>query len=259
MSKELREAATLVRKNVVAGRYAMKINSYRFYIAIFPIVLLFPGVSLAQSAVKLAWITLLRSGSGQEKGSDGSQNLAPQEAEWQRGGPAEYVGAETCRGCHEDLGQGFDQGPHGKTAIVKREGPEWQGCEACHGPGREHAQSGDPSNILRFPSLSREASSRRCLGCHASSEEHANFMRSPHMKNNVGCVDCHAVHHPAVERKILRAAQPQLCYSCHSDVKSNSAKPFHHPASDGVVTCTNCHNPHGAAPRQKDNRDQTPK
>lgn len=158
---------------------------------------------------------------------------------------SQYVGTDTCKTCHEDIGKTFDQGPHWKTLTEKRRGPQWQGCEACHGPGKAHAESADPSMIIRFGGLSREESSKRCMGCHEFGQEHANFMRSEHLKNNVGCIDCHSVHHPRIGRQLLTAAQPQLCYSCHLDVKPQFSRPFHHRVNEGLVTCSNCHSPHG--------------
>src|SRR5215468_602045 len=122
--------------------------------------------------------------------------------------PSQYVGAETCKTCHEDVAKGYDKGPHWKTTLAKHQGPQWQGCESCHGPGKEHAESADPAKIIRFPSLSREDASKRCLGCHEFGEEHSNFLRSQHLKNNVGCVDCHSVHSAKVNRFLLKAAQP---------------------------------------------------
>jgi hypothetical protein len=79
--------------------------------------------------------------------------------------PSQYVGAETCKTCHEQQAKGYDQGPHWKTELNKHKGVEFQGCEACHGPGKEHAESADPAKIIRFASLSREESSKRCLTC----------------------------------------------------------------------------------------------
>jgi predicted CXXCH cytochrome family protein len=149
--------------------------------------------------------------------------------------PSQYVGSDTCKTCHEPEAAGYDQGPHWKTALAKHTGPERQGCEACHGPGKAHAESGDPDKIIRFGSLSREESSRRCLGCHEFGEEHANFLRSPHLLNNVGCVDCHSVHSPKVNRQLLKAAQPALCYSCHLEVKPSFAKPYHHRVNEGLT------------------------
>ena len=158
---------------------------------------------------------------------------------------SKYVGADTCKTCHEEIGKTFEQGPHWKTTLAKHQGPQWQGCEACHGPGKDHAESADPDKIIRFPGLSREESSKRCLSCHEFGEEHANFLRSQHLKSNVGCIDCHSVHHPRVQHQLLVAAQPQLCYGCHQDVKPDFSKPFHHRVNEGLVTCSNCHNPHG--------------
>jgi len=157
---------------------------------------------------------------------------------------SQYVGTDTCKTCHEDIAKTFDQGPHWKTLNDKR-GAQWQGCEACHGPGKEHAESADPDKIIRFAGLSREESSKRCMGCHQFGQEHANFMRSEHLKNNVGCIDCHSVHHPRVGRQLLTAAQPQLCYTCHLEIKPQFSRPFHHRVNEGLVTCSNCHSPHG--------------
>src|SRR5262249_46764305 len=133
--------------------------------------------------------------------------------------PSLYVGAETCKTCHEEAAAGYDKGPDWRTALAKHPGPEGKGCEACHGPGKAHAESGDPDKIIRFASLSREQSSKRCLGCHEYGEEHANFLRSAHLRNNVGCTDCHSIHSPKLQPRLLKAAQPTLCYSCHLDVK----------------------------------------
>ena len=66
--------------------------------------------------------------------------------------PSQYVGADACKTCHETAAKGYDKGPHWKTTLAKHEGPRWQGCEACHGPGKEHAESADPTKIIRFPS-----------------------------------------------------------------------------------------------------------
>src|SRR5690242_10826545 len=53
---------------------------------------------------------------------------------------SQYVGTETCKSCHEDMGTSFDKGPHWKT-LNDKHGPQWQGCESCHGPGKAHAES----------------------------------------------------------------------------------------------------------------------
>jgi mono/diheme cytochrome c family protein len=213
------------------------------------LIFLFPVATLAKPSDPAKTATQ-ESDQQKDKKSKPADDVAPQESDYRKTDPSQYVGSDTCKGCHEDVGKSFDRGPHWKTNLAKYQGPQWQGCEACHGPGKEHAESADPSKIVRFPSLTREEASRRCLGCHEFGEEHANFLRAQHLKTNVGCVDCHSIHHPLVERKLLRAAQPQLypeddpaalykskCQVCHgAEGKGDTpagqkmgAKDFHSP------------------------------
>ena len=164
-------------------------------------------------------------GNKAKQGVDKDKSKKAPQAEATAVDPSQYVGEETCKTCHEEAAKGYDKGPHWKTALDKRHGPEWQGCESCHGPGKAHAESADPEKIVRFGGLSREESSKRCLSCHEFGEEHSNFLRSQHLKNNVGCVDCHSVHNAKVNRQLLKAAQPALCYTCHQEVKPDFSKP----------------------------------
>lgn len=108
--------------------------------------------------------------------------------------PAEFAGVETCKSCHEEEGKTYDKGPHAKLTSAKDKGPQWQGCEACHGPGAQHAESGDPSKIIRFAALTREEASRRCLKCHEPGREHATLHRSESINSKPGCLDCHSIH-----------------------------------------------------------------
>ena len=40
-------------------------------------------------------------------------------------------------------------------------------------------------------------------------------------------------------------SEPQLCLSCHSEVKHQFNCPFHHKVLEGAMKCSDCHNPHG--------------
>jgi DmsE family decaheme c-type cytochrome len=200
---------------------------------------------LATASCALALVAEKQNGaSSSQKQSSESQKTAGtagrQDAD-QPVDPSQYVGAETCMSCHEEVAAELDKGPHGKTPPAKHQGPQWQGCEACHGPGKAHAESGDPDKIIHPRELSREESSKRCMGCHEFAQEHANFLRAKHLKNNVGCLDCHSIHGPRVQARLLKAAMPQLCYSCHQEVKTDS-KPFHR--GEDLASCNKCHNPH---------------
>ncbi len=157
---------------------------------------------------------------------------------------AKYVGSETCKTCHEDLFKNLETTPHWKTTLNKH--PEAQGCESCHGPGSAHVDGGgDKTKIIVFKELSPEESSKRCLQCHEYGEEHANFSRSQHSANNVGCVSCHSPHHAKEKQGLLTLKQPELCYSCHTETKQDFSRPFRHRVDQGLVQCSDCHNPHG--------------
>ncbi|MDP9268959.1 MAG: DmsE family decaheme c-type cytochrome [Acidobacteriota bacterium] len=157
-----------------------------------------------------------------------------------------YVGTETCKTCHEEEFKSYDSGPHWRTEKNTKQGVQWQGCEACHGHGKDHVEGGgDVTKILSFKKMSPEAASQQCLDCHETGEEHTNFARSEHLRNGVGCVSCHSVHKPKVEQTLLKVSQPTLCYSCHLETKPDFSKPFHHRVNEGLVKCSDCHNPHG--------------
>jgi DmsE family decaheme c-type cytochrome len=40
--------------------------------------------------------------------------------------------------------------------------------------------------------------------------------------------------------------QVDLCYTCHTEVRSQFSMPFKHRVNEGFMVCTDCHNPHGA-------------
>ena len=101
-------------------------------------------------------------------------------------GGSAYVGSNTCEECHK---QGYRRFSATKMAKVFFDAPrndlEKQGCEACHGPGREHVEAarehdrvraqgqvyaGPPSGqfILRLGKdspLSASEQTARCLQC----------------------------------------------------------------------------------------------
>lgn len=201
-------------------------SPYNFFCCVLTLALaLASPLASAQSAA-----------AGQEKTADKAGNGAP---------ASDYVGAETCKTCHEDIFKNFETTPHFKTTLAKK-GPEWQGCEACHGPGRAHVEGGgDKSKIFVFEGAKTEEVSKRCLSCHEYGEEHSNFARSRHNTNGVSCIACHSPHHSKEKQFLLVNTQPNLCYGCHTDKKQEFNRPFRHRVEQGLVQCSDCHNPHG--------------
>ena len=163
-----------------------------------------------------------------------------------------YAGAEECKTCHEEIYQRFDKSAHWKTLLNERGGPTKQGCEACHGPGREHIDAGgDKTKIFSFKTASSAAVNERCLGCHASGKDHGNFSRSAHSENNLSCLNCHSSHHATTEQFLLTNPQPNLCYGCHQKMKAQFNLPSHHRVEEGLLKCADCHNPHGGFLRKQ--------
>jgi DmsE family decaheme c-type cytochrome len=159
---------------------------------------------------------------------------------------SDYLGAETCKTCHEDMFNSYEKTPHWKTMSDTRGGPSKQGCEGCHGPGAAHvAGGGDVTKIFTFKSASTKQINERCMSCHAGGKEHLDAISSIHTKNDVSCIACHSPHHATTREFLLVKAQPTLCYSCHLDKKAEFEMPFHHRVNEGLVQCTDCHNPHG--------------
>lgn len=182
--------------------------------------------------------------------------------------PGDYVGEDTCMQCHADQAEHYARTPH---ADLKNE-PSWKGkvvgCESCHGPGKAHVEAGGEKALIRhFENESPKQISDTCLSCHAGREEHNNYRRGEHWRNDIGCIDCHSSHSPTTGEnransnafisganaekpgfageKMLKASEPQLCMQCHTETKHQFNKPFRHKVLEGAMKCSDCHNAHG--------------
>jgi DmsE family decaheme c-type cytochrome len=159
----------------------------------------------------------------------------------------EYVGSTVCRTCHPAITVNFFKNPHYQSVASGKELPEKTGCESCHGPGGEHVLTkGDKSEIIAFSQLKPAEALNNCLRCHAESLGRANIRKSSHTMAQIACPSCHSIHKSATQKFLLAKEQRDVCYACHQSVRAQFSQPFKHRVNEGFMTCSDCHNPHGA-------------
>ena len=49
-----------------------------------------------------------------------------------------------------------------------------------------------------------------------------------------------------MQKSLLAKQQTQLCYTCHATVRAQFEMPVKHRVNEGVIQCSDCHNPHGS-------------
>jgi len=163
------------------------------------------------------------------------------------------------------------------------------GCETCHGPGKAHVDAeqdaaGDPAKELAGTKLiftfhgSPKQNSERCMTCHITSHQQESFAHSQHAAAGISCDQCHAAHlvkEVKDQRKgglpyaqaaffqvpelsettrwlhssLLKESQPNLCFRCHGNIQAQFALPVHHRVHEGLIKCSDCHNPYGSINR----------
>lgn len=149
--------------------------------------------------------------------------------------------ARTCARCHSALVNDFAgsrHAPHNKAKAVT--------CAMCHGLQRDHIASGgvktkEPDGAMG----TQEQVDELCLNCHRG--KHASFERSIHAKKGLSCTSCHSIHAASHSEHLLKATPVQLCDHCHTNVRSQFQMPSRHNVEEGLIQCTDCHDPHGTA------------
>lgn len=158
---------------------------------------------------------------------------------------AKYVGAETCKSCHEEISDHMAKTNHGKAKEFELSIKEKLGCEGCHGPGSLHAEAGgDKTQILEMKKLTAQETSKVCLTCHKTGSA-MDWKGGPHAMGGLSCADCHSPHKG--KAKLLTDKPNDLCLSCHAKQGAQIRLNSHHPVKEGKVGCADCHNPHSAA------------
>ncbi|UCF31328.1 MAG: DmsE family decaheme c-type cytochrome [bacterium] len=169
---------------------------------------------------------------------------------------ADYVGNENClKACHvHDRNAAFlEKSVHGQQRV-EGTGVPLVNCETCHGPGSEAVSADyinqnnqcDTSKFIPIRELPAAAQSLLCLKCHSAySMVNVQFWQnSEHAMAEVSCPDCHKLHEGTRQKKQGREIN-DLCYSCHEGVRSQFSLVSRHPLPEGLMLCSDCHDPHG--------------
>lgn len=184
------------------------------------------------------------------------------------GNKAEFVGAETCLGCHAGH-ESFKKNLHSKALLNAKNIPFEKSCETCHGPGSLHAGAGgDKANpdfltIVNPSKLKPAEGAAVCLQCHEGGKR-MHWKGSTHDMKNVGCQSCHGMHADKAnggKSPLLKSAKAaDTCFQCHAEKKAQIRKGAHMPLVEGKMGCNDCHNPHGSPAEKllaKDSVNQT--
>jgi DmsE family decaheme c-type cytochrome len=165
-----------------------------------------------------------------------------------------YVGADTCKACHDDAFNRFSHTKMGRLFLKQpRNTLERLACESCHGPGKDHVDQGgggkgkDPK-LITFAKNDRTPIEQRnqvCLTCHTKGAR-VFWKGSPHEGRDVACTNCHTVmqnHSPRAQ--LAKPSEIETCGTCHLERRAQTMRSSHMPLREGKMTCTSCHNPHG--------------
>jgi DmsE family decaheme c-type cytochrome len=122
-----------------------------------------------------------------------------------------------------------------------------EGCETCHGASADHAAGKAPFPAVVFKGPNKSPVKVRndvCLTCHQAGLR-MNWQGSTMERAGLACTDCHTAH-VAKDPILVKATQPEICFTCHARQRADSFKYSHHPIREGLVVCSDCHNPHGS-------------
>jgi DmsE family decaheme c-type cytochrome len=166
--------------------------------------------------------------------------------------PQGYVGAETCKACHEEQFEKFSHTRMGRLFLNQpRNTSERLACETCHGPGQAHVDAGGGRGVggmITFAKNDKTPVEKRnavCLTCHTKGNR-VFWKGSPHESRDVACTNCHKVMEQGEGRaQLARGNEIETCGACHVQKRAATMRSSHMPVREGKMTCTSCHNPHG--------------
>lgn len=166
--------------------------------------------------------------------------------------PPGYVGAETCKGCHEEAFDKFSHTRMGRLFLKQaRSEKEAAGCEGCHGPGKAHADAGGGKGVGGMITFAKndptpvEKRNAVCMSCHTKGAR-IFWQGSAHESRDVACTNCHKLMEDVSPKaQLAKATVIETCGTCHLQKRAQQMRTSHMPLREGKMDCTSCHNPHG--------------
>jgi hypothetical protein len=170
---------------------------------------------------------------------------------WENGSFSDYHTDEvkpfSCGSCHTT---GYN--PAGTAFETRAPGIEGDfaqfnvTCEACHGPGQAHAESGNPADITI------DTSPALCGQCHTRGsdpniiiaqngfirhhEQYPEFNNSPH--SAMSCGSCHDPHVGRAKGVKVLPGNSEVCETCHA---AQAAEYVGSSMEQAGVRCQDCH------------------
>jgi predicted CXXCH cytochrome family protein len=150
---------------------------------------------------------------------------------------ATFVGSKSCAECHANIARDFPTAVHARL-VAKGANASEMGCEACHGAGSIHNQSGGAAHTIINPKKSPET----CFTCHLDKRGEFNLPHHhPVLEGKISCADCHNPHKgDAIKTGGTALLANQECGKCHTAQRG----PFvfeHEAVREGCITCHAVH------------------